>query len=348
MRSPLIELTRARLLEFWRDPGAVFWVFVFPVILAVALGLAFREQGDEEAKVALVGDQAETLVADPGWRVGALTVVALARPVALEELARGRLDLVVELPSPLSTGAKVVYRYDPTKPGSAKAYLEARDALERRTGRQDVLVAQPVHTSEPASRYIDFLIPGLVGLNIMGSCMWGLGYAVVDSRRRKLLKRFAVTPMRRADFLLSFALSRLVFLVLEVAVLVLFGWLVFDVSIRGSVFDVTLVSLLGAAAFSGLALLMASRTESVEVASGWMNFIQLPMWLLSGSFFDYTRFPQVTHPFIQALPLTALNDSLRAVMNEGAGLATIWPQAATLTVVAVLSFGVALRLFRWQ
>jgi ABC-type multidrug transport system permease subunit len=314
------------LLEFWRDPGALFWVFVFPVILAVALGLAFREKKDDQVKVALVGEQATLLAAENEARQNEVHLVALPRAEALSRLSRGRVDIVVELPVSLESPAAVVYRFDPTKPGSSKAYLEARDALERKVGRKDLLSAVPVHVNESASRYIDFLIPGLVGLNIMGSCMWGLGYAVVDSRRRKLLKRFAVTPMRRADFLLAFGLSRLVFLVLEVAFLVLFGFWVFDVAVRGSLFLLAAVSLLGAAAFTGLALLIASRTESVEVASGWMNFIQLPMWLLSGAFFDYTRFPQAAQPFIKALPLTALNDALRAVMNQGLGLAAIWPQ----------------------
>jgi ABC-type multidrug transport system permease subunit len=348
MASPLIELTRARFLEFWRDPSALFWVFVFPVILAVALGLAFREKGDEAAKVALVGELAPHLVGEDTRTGGALELIALSRDEALMRLSRGLVDLVVELPVALEPQAKIAFHFDPTKPGSSKAYLEARELLERKAGRHDVLVAVPVHVSKPASRYIDFLIPGLVGLNIMGSCMWGLGYTVVDSRRRKLLKRFAVTPMRRADFLLSFGLSRLVFLVLEVAFLVLFGWLVFGVAVRGSILGLVVVSFLGLGAFTGLALLIASRTESVEAAAGWMNFVQLPMWLLSGSFFDYTRFPEVTHPFIKALPLTALNDALRAVVNQGAGLDEVWPQAAILALVAALSFVMALRMFRWQ
>jgi len=265
VRHPLVELTRARLLEFLRDPGAFFWVFVFPMLLAVALGIAFRE--------------------GPQTMPGCQTICP---------------------------------------PG-----------------------VSPVG-SDPSVRYIDFLIPGLIGLNVMGSCMWGMGYNLVDSRRRKLLKRFAVTPMNRTHYLLSHMVARLVFLVLEVAALLLFGMLVFGLEIRGSVPAVSVVALLGTVAFSGPALLVASRTESTEVASGWMNFVQLPMWVLSGSFFDYQRFPEVVHPLVRLLPLTAMNDSLRGLVNHGDPL---WAHGSALLVMAAWGIGgflLALRIFKWQ
>lgn len=245
---PLLALTLARLREFIRDPSAVFWVFGFPVILAVVLGSAFRTQGA------------------PGIQ----------------------------------------------------------------------------------GRYIEFLIPGLIGMNIMGSSLWGMGYAIVDGRRRKLLKRFVVTPMRRSHYLLAFFLSRLIFMIAEVVLLLLVGWLVFDVGVRGSFAALGAITLAGMMAFAGLALLIASRTESTEVAGGLMNLVQLPMWLLSGAFFDYTRFPEVALPFIRLLPLTAINDAMRAIMNDGAGLLDCWGQLALLLGWGVVTFGAALRIFRWQ
>jgi ABC-type multidrug transport system permease subunit len=228
------------------------------------------------------------------------------------------------------------------------ARLRADDALERGLGRKDLAEIREEKVIEPGARYIDFLIPGLIGLNLMGSGMWGIGFAVVQARTKKLLKRFAATPMRRSHYLLSFMLSRLVFLVPEVAALVGFGWIVFQVEVRGSLIALTVVSLLGSFTFAGLGLLLAARTKTIEAVSGWMNFVMLPMWLLSGTFFSYSRFPEFLQPAIRALPLTALNDALRAVMNEGLALSQSWLEILVLCFWAGVSFVLALRLFRWQ
>lgn len=351
--GPLAELTKARFLEFVRDPSALFWVFVFPVLLAVVLGIAFRNRGPEKIQVAVLGPEAQALLArvgpgKPAGDVQPLTITPMDPEQALVALRSGRIDLVVKVDPPQGDSPSVTYRYDPTRPGARTARLTVDDFVQQAYGRTDAVQVVEEKVEEKGGRYIDFLVPGLIGLNVMGSCMWGMGYAIVDSRRRKLLKRFAVTPMNRSHFLLSFALSRLVFLVLEVGVLVTFGHLVFDVRVHGPVSALALAALMGTAAFSGLSLLIASRTSSTEVASGWMNFIQLPMWLLSGSFFAYSRFPEFLHPWIRLLPLTALNDAARAVMNEGSGFESIGGELAVLAVWAVLSFIAALKIFRWQ
>ena len=200
----------------------------------------------------------------------------------------------------------------------------------------------------PGSRYIDFLIPGLIGMNLMGSGMWGVGFAVVLARTRRLLKRLAATPMRRSHYLLGFMLSRMIFLVPEVAILVAFGWLVFKVKVYGSIPDLVIVAAFGSMTFAGLGMLVASRAKTIEAASGWMNFIMMPMYILSGAFFSYERFPAFAIPIIRALPLTALNDALRAVMNDGKPLYAIWLELAVLAVWGLLSFGVALKIFKWQ
>jgi len=242
----------------------------------------------------------------------------------------------------------VTYRYDTTRPEGRAARLAADDALQRALGRPDQLSTRDERVAQPGNRYIDFLIPGLVGLNLMGSGMWGLGFAVVQARTRKLLKRFAATPMRRSHYLLSFMLSRLVGLVFEVVVVIGFGWLLFGVAVRGSLFDLAVVSLLGSLTFAGIGLLVAARPTTIEGVSGWMNLVQLPMWLLSGSFFSYERFPKVAHPLIRALPLTALNDALRAVINDGTPLVANWPAVAVMAAWCGVSFALALRMFRWQ
>jgi ABC-2 type transport system permease protein len=243
---------------------------------------------------------------------------------------------------------RLSYEFDPTRPESRSARLLADQAVQQAYGRRDAAVVGEHAVTEPGGRYIDFLIPGLIGMNLMGSGMWGVGYAIVNARNRKLLKRFVATPMRRSHFLWSFVLSRLLYLVPEVAVLVAFAWLVFDVTVQGSIGGVALMSIAGAVTFSGLGLLVGARTESFEVASGWMNFVMLPMWLLSGSFFSYERFPSFTHPLIKVLPLTAVNDGLRALMSDGAEFWTVWPEFAVLVLWGVITFGLALRLFKWR
>lgn len=350
---PLVELTKARFLEFLRDPSAIFWVFVFPILLTVVLGIAFKNQGPEKIEVGFLGPAAEELVEridaqKPEGEKAQLKLTMMNPGQASAALKSGKIDLIVRAEFWAGGTPMITYQFDPTRPGARMARLAVDNLVQSTYGRIDTVQVIEEQVEEKGGRYIDFLIPGLIGMNVMGSCMWGLGYAIVDSRRRKLLKRFAVTPMNRSHFLLSFALSRLIFLVMEVGFLVLFAYLVFSVRIQGGILTLALVALVGTAAFSGLALLIASRTASTETASGWMNLVQLPMWLLSGSFFAYSRFPEFLHPWIRLLPLTALNDAARAVMNDGSGISAITWELAVLAFWSLVSFAVALRIFKWH
>ncbi len=339
---PLWQLTVARWKELYREPGILFWVFGFPVLLAVGLGIAFQEGPPEPQRVAVV--------AGADWLVQSLdpeTVDArvLAADAAAEALARGQVDLVVEEGGRPWT---VTYRYDPSRPESQLARAVVDASIQDANGREDALIATDEALTERGSRYVDFLLPGLIGLNLMGSSMWGIGYSVVLSRKRRLLKRLAATPMRRSHYLLSYLISRTGLLVLEVAALVGVGWWLFDVAVHGSLLALALVATLGGACFSGLALLIAARLDNTEIANGWMNFVQLPMWILSGCFFSYERFPEWLHWPIQSLPLTAVNDALRAIMNQGAGVFELGPELAVMGLWGGISFAIALRRFRWQ
>lgn len=345
---PLVELTRARLLEVLREPGTIFWIFGFPVLMAVGLGVAFREQPPEPARIGIVSD------APDGPRARALLVdaphiVVVDLPAAGVEraLARTEVDVVVRMDETYRPPT-LTYRFDPMRPEARLGRQLADDALQRSLGRRPAARVRELTDAPDGGRYIDFLLPGLIGLNIMGGSMWGLGYAMVQARRRRLLRAFAVTPMRRSHYLASYGLSRLVFLILEVGALVGFGWLVFDVGVAGSWLSLASLSLVGAAGFSGIALLLSCRTDSAEVVSGLMNLVMLPMWLLSGSFFNYERFPELMHGPIKALPLTALNDALRVIMNDGGGLTQVVPELAVLTIWGVVGFVLAARWFRWQ
>jgi ABC-type multidrug transport system permease subunit len=343
---PLIELTTMRMREFLREREAVFWVFIFPVLMTFALGIAFRNTAPDKTFVAIEGDATNSSVSELANVLAhspELTSTVLSPEEAARALRSGKVAIVVE-----PRDASYSLRFDPTRPESRTARLVVDDVLQRANGRNDVFTVGEEKITEPGARYVDFLVPGLIGMNLMGSGLWGLGFTIVIARSRKLLKRFAATPMRRSHYLLSFMLSRLVFLLLEVAAVVVFAWLVFGFTVRGSWLSLSLITLLGGFTFSGIGLLVAARPTTIEGVSGLMNFIMLPMWLLSGTFFSSERFPQVFQPFIKALPLTALNTLLRAVMNEGAPLLSNWLHVTILLAWLLISFVVALKIFRWQ
>ncbi len=341
---PLVQLTLVRYREFFREPEAVFWVFVFPVLLTAGLGLAFRNQAPERTRVAVVEGEGARAVLEALSRSGDFRAEMLTEPAAAQALRTGSMDIVV-LPG---ADRAVEYRFDPDRPESRTARLQVDDALQRGSGRRDPVPVKDQQVSEPGSRYVDFVVPGLLGMNLMGSGIWGLGFAIVDARRKKLLKRMTATPMSRTQCLASFVLSRLTMLIIEVGALVGFAVLVFGVPVRGSPVSLLAICLLSALAFGALGLLLASRTQTIEGASGLMNLVMLPMWIFSGVFFSSTRFPDALQPFIQALPLTAVNDALRASMLEGAGLTRLIPELAIVAAWLVGSFLLAVRLFRWR
>ena len=343
--SPLLQLTLVRIREFLREPEAIFWTFGFPILLAAGLGIAFRNQPAETMSVAVVRDRPSSAQL-AAWlsKDKALRVQLLDEKKADLALRTGVIALVV-LPGP---GGGVIWRYDDTNPDDRTARLLAQNAVERGAGRHDVVPSSEDREREPGSRYIDFLLPGLLGMNMMGDGMWGVGFGVVDARRRKLLKRLIASPMSRVEYLASYQLSRLLIFTGEIAVIAGFGALVFGVPFRGSLAVFVLICLVSGFTFNALGLLVASRVKTIEAVSGLMNLAMLPMWVFSGVFFSSSRFPQVLQPFIHALPLTAAIDALRTNMLQGGGMFDVQSSLVTLTVWLVVSFAVALRIFRWR
>jgi len=342
--SALWQLTRARIVGFLREPEAVFWVFAFPVLMALALGIAYRNQGPPRSRIGIEEGPRAGVIAAALARDAELEILRLAPAEAATALRRGRIAVLVSA----SGAAPPVLTYDPSRPETRLAYLATRDALERAAGRADKLDLRADTRVRPGARYIDFLIPGLIGLNLLGTGMWGVGFPIATARQQKLLKRLIATPMRRRDYLLSLMLARLVWLALEVVAVLGFGVLAFGTIVRGSWLAFALVALVGALVFSALGLLVACRARTIEAVSGLMNVVMLPMWLLSGSFFSADRFPPVMQPLVQALPLTLVNNALRSIANEGAGLAAVMPPLAALGLWGLAGFIVALRLFRWE
>ena len=334
MGDQLYQLTRARVVLFLREPEAVFWVLVFPLILAVVLGWAFRDRGPSAEDVGVLGSAAE--VAAVVELVDLETYDRLE--IAEKDLAFGRIAVL------LIAGEPPVLRYDPQRPESELARLRLASRL---WGPND-----PPYRSEEVraagSRYIDWLFPGLLGMNLMGTGIWGIGFAIAEMRQKKLLRRFLVTPMSRSKFLMSFMLSRGVFLVLEVVVLVAFAVFVLGVPLRGSVVAFFAACLVGTLTFATIGILVASRARTIEGVSGLMNFVMVPMWLFSGIFFSYDKFPEAFHPAIRAIPLTALNDALRGIMLEGTSLFELAPEMGVMALWCALAFATALKVFRWE
>ncbi|HXS25289.1 MAG TPA: ABC transporter permease [Gemmatimonadales bacterium] len=342
---PLAQLTLVRYLEFVREPEAVFWVFIFPVLLAAGLGIAFRSRPAERMAVAVPTSTpgAEGLAAALRHD-DRLTVRVLDDSTATRALRVGDVALLLAA----ADSGRIEYRYDDRRPESRTARLIVDDAIQRAAGRRNPIGVVDRQVSEPGSRYIDFVVPGLLGMNLMGSGIWGIGFSIVDARRKRLLKRLIATPMSRPQYLASFVLSRLTWLVLEVGLLLGFAVLVFGVPVRGSLLELAVICLLSALSFASIGLLLASRARTVEGVSGLMNLVMLPMWIFSGVFFSASRFPDAIQPLIRALPLTAVINALRASMLQGASLRAIALELAVITAWLVVSFPLALRIFRWK
>ena len=333
-----------RFREFHRESEVVFWSFIFPILLSVCLGLAFRNRPPAPSAVAVVHGPATVDLRAALDKGPLLEVREVDEAQALADLRRGRVDVVVRKGA---TG-EIEYQLDPSRPEATIARGRVDDALQRAAGRKDPEATRDVAFSEPGGRYIDFLMPGILGMNIMSGGMWGVGFNLVDMRIKKLLKRLVATPMRRSDFMASIVLMRIAFMVIEASFVLGFGWLAFGVPFRGSPLAVFAIGALGALCFGGIGLLLASRARRIEAVMGLMNVVTMPMLIASGVFFSADRFPAALQPLIQALPLTALNDALRAVVLEGAPLASQVTRLLVLAFWGALSFAVGLRLFRWN
>ena len=358
--SPLFQLYLTRLRDFYRQPARIFWVYGFPTLLAIVLGWAFqsrppapilvdliRESGSDSIKAAFeahnVAFERDRLTGSARLDVPPILVHEATQAVSFKRLNTGTTSLVIE---PMGSDSWS-YHYDPTRPDAVAARQMIDDVLQRAAGRKDPRATKNVYVTEPGSRYIDFFIPGLIGLNAMGGGLWGIGFLLVNFRVAKLLKRFVATPMPRRDFLLAILGARLTFLLPDLTVLLMVGTLMFHMPIRGNLGVVVLVDVAGALAFAGIGLLVACRATTTETVQGLMNLVMLPQWLFSGVFFSTERFGDSAQWFIQALPLTQLVSGMRRVLLEGAGLVDVIPCLMILTAWAIVTFVLALRFFRW-
>lgn len=327
--------------EFWREPAVLFWSLLFPMGLAGILGFAFSTSDTPPtATIALTthdttGAMYRQLSTVPyvvllhGDSVGAHTL-----------LKQGKALLIATLHDTTAT-----FAYDPAHEAAQQAALQVQWTLLQQKGYRSAV--QETVLTRKGVRYIDFLLPGLLALGIMNSCIWGIGWNLIDLRIKKLMRRMVATPLKPGVFLVAQVLARLCVAAVEFAFVVMFGIAVFGLEVQGSWAAVALLFSAGVAAFGGIGILVGSRAANPQVGNGLINAVTLPMMLLSGIFFSYAGFPEWSKVIIEWLPLTVLADALRAVFNEGAGLQQSALPALVLLGYSALSFAAGARVFRW-
>lgn len=341
---PISQLILCNIKASMREPEAIFWTYGFPLLMIVCLGIAFDTSAPQQQLVDVVDGLGSEQILEALSDDKQFRVFEGSEDEVLERLKRNRTQIVVKA----APDGSVEYFFDPTNPDARIARGIVDDTLQKAAGRADARPVTDETVTAPGSRYVDFLVPGLIGLNLMGGGMWGVGFSLVDMRIKKLLKRMLGTPMKRYQFLAAMVGTRALFFIPEAFALLLVAKLIFGVPIVGTIPAIILVAFCGMSAFAGLGLLAASRAQRIESISGIMNVVMLPMWLCSGVFFSNERFPAIMQPFIQALPLTQLINALRAVILEGQG---IIDQAFPLIILAAwagVTFLVALKIFRWN
>jgi len=367
MYKQLKQLTLTNFLETVREPDVLFWGMVFPILIAIGLGLAFTQK--TETKFRIVTIEHESAVMDSIFEAKSLTDNAKHQIVwkiedatlgntvfiferndyrhAIIALKRGEADLIVS-----DSAGQVQYHFDPLNAQAQLAYTKLSAAL------REPLLSSPSEATISAAqdvspltlkgvRYIDFLIPGLIAFGIMSDILWGISYTIIERRSKKLLRRMVATPMSKPNLLVSMMFVRIGMNFVDAVIIVLAAWLIFDVTIQGSLAAFMLLFLAGNLAFTGISVLISSRTDKTEVGNGWINAVQMPMLVLSGIFFSYHNFPEWSLGAIKLLPLTALSDGLRSIFNEGAGIAEVLIPSAALTVFGVICFAVGMKVFKW-
>ncbi len=350
--NPLVSLVVINFKNFFREPGALFWSFAFPIAMAWILGVAFSGTPAKKYKVLLSGDSTlsqiypnekkKDFIKEIATGTG-MSVTAVFETVSLEKikeaLQKGACILYIDL-----RNGQPVFHYDASNSDAANLYVLLERDIALVAGKKSFPIAQ---ITTKGTRYIDFLIPGLLAMGIMNSCVWGISWFLIELRIKKLLRRMVATPMKKSDFILSHFIGRLLLTLFEASVLFFFSWLFFDLEITGS--SVALIPLFfsGILAFGGIGLILASRTQSTYVGNGLINAVVLPMTIVSGIFFSYEGFPNWLIPIIKILPLTILTDSIRAVFNEGAGFSEIFWPCSILTLLGLIFYYTGLKLFKW-
>ncbi len=351
MNNSLYNLIAVQFKEFFREPAIIFWALIFPLAIAGVLGIAFTKQEEPVRKIAIIENSlasgssnlAKLIERNSQATVNDLPSFEFINMTAEEaalKLKRGEINVFIEV----AEQDRLNFNFDPLNAEGRLVYL----MLENNFLQQDrihALAVKPITTQ--GNRYIDFLIPGLIALGIMNSCIWGIGWNLIEGRIKKLMRRMVATPMRKSYFLLGHIISRAVLAALEAALLLIFAYYVFDINIQGSYLAFAVVFFTGVMAFAGIAVFASSRATTTTEGNGIINAIVLPMTILSGIFFSYRSFPDWAITIIEKLPLTMLADALREIFNEGATLANVGGYIAGMAITGLVFFVAGLRIYKW-
>jgi len=355
MIRQLFYMLSVQMKEFFREPGVIFWAFVFPVIIAWTLGIAFAGKRDIPVTVGVIKKDGASAVSElikkktaESRKKGPSTnresaqyenfrFVYYTGDDAIRAVKKGIINLFIAD----SPDGSAEYHFDP----------DSQDATSLHLRLEKYFYGGPsgriVPLSSPGNRYIDFLIPGLIAMQIMNSCLWGVGWSLIEWRIKKLLRRMCATPMRRSVYMMSHFLSRLALSVFELSILYLFAYIYFDVRIQGSITALLMMLAIGNMAFTGMAVFFSSRADNARVGNGILNAITMPMMVLSGIFFSYHNFPEWAVPVVSKLPLTILADSIRSVFIEGAGMADVAVPGSILALTGAAFFIAGVKIYKW-
>src|SRR4030042_2513267 len=367
MNNSLFQLILIRFKEFMREPGVVFWSVIFPISMAWVLGVAFSKKGELVQTIAMVRDDSlpnerlqnflsgSELLTDSttGDTTGYRKEIENEKPgksiyrfipaswdSAVLMLKRGQTAMMIK-----ESEDSLYYYFDPKSTEARLGFIMLSAAINHEEFIYETASIRPLITT--GTRYIDYLVPGLIALGIMNSILWGISYTLIEMRSRKLLRRMIATPMKKSHFLISHFTSRLSLTIIESLILIAFSWFYFRLSVQGSVVALIMMFLAGNICFAGIAVLISSRTSNANIGNGLINFISMPMMILSGDFFSYHNFPDSVVPALQKLPLTVLADSIRSIFIEGSGVKDILPEFIVLSVIGLLLSYIGLRIFKW-
>ncbi len=240
---------------------------------------------------------------------------------------------------------QITFHSDPLNPESELVSIQLSRFFK--TGEIETFQGNIELLETKGLRYIDFLVPGLLSLGVMMSVMWGVCYALIEKRSKKLLRRMVATPMRKAHFLIAQWVSRMFVTFLETTILLVFAVCFFRVSIQGSLFAFIILLIAGNFCFFGFSILISSRTANMQLGNGLISIITTPMMVLSGIFFSYQNFPPWAVSVIKLLPLTKLADEARNIINEGAGFLQVYDGILVLGILGFIAFLIGLRIYKW-
>jgi ABC-type multidrug transport system permease subunit len=361
-KSELWQLIVVQFKEILREPGVLFWGIGFPILIAWGLGIAFTGKKETRKDIAVVNFKEEQELAvffsdhtvrdddgnftftinDPVFGKNLFRFVPLDSLAATQGVKRGKYQLMID-----NNGDSTIFYLDPANPEARLLQLQLATLLGKTNNDDTFSGLNTIPLDVKGTRYIDFLVPGLIAMNIMMACMWGMSWTIIERRKGNMLRRMIVTPVNRKNILLGLMTARITMNLVEALLLIIFSWLYFDIDIQGSIAALTMVFFAGNFAFTGIAILASSRTSNSEIGNGIINFVNMPMMILSGIFFSYQNFPEWSIPVIQNLPLTLLADSMRTIINEGAGVAAVFDKTVILALIGLVTFSLGLKIFKW-